>query len=430
MNSPHSVSGPKALLRRLLADKAGVTALMFAIFSSAILILGVGSIDLMAVFSAQARLQAIADSAALAAAPALGLAADGAVARGRAEAFVEGQLGQWSDAPTVVATYQVVTEGGERGIRVLLRANRPSFFVNLLPMGGWNFAGDATAVSVGKTPLCVLGIGTDTDTQNINIRDSSRLMAPDCGIHSNTNIIGGYAAIVEGRKIQAVGTASGGTMTPAPGKGAASIADPFASMTFPSLNGCPFSGNGQSNPDKYEDDRTYYFEPGTHCRPIEIGNKTRVVLKPGDHFFRKNLVLKGSARLEGEDVFLFFDHGSDPFFDGEHTKVNLVGRKSGLYAGMVMATVAGGQPNITIPGSKVERLLGVVYVPNGFLEVKGSGVAAEDSAWTVSGAREIKSTGTARIQINADYESSDVPVPNGVGPNSGGLGGSGTRLAN
>jgi hypothetical protein len=97
---------------------------------------------------------------------------------------------------------------------------------------------------------------------------------------------------------------------------------------------------------------------------------------------------------------------------------------------MVMATVGGNSPNITLPGEKVERLLGVVYVRTGFLEVSGTGVAAEDSAWTVIVARQIHSTGTARIQINADYGSSDVPVPNGVGPNGGGLGGNGTRLVN
>jgi hypothetical protein len=97
---------------------------------------------------------------------------------------------------------------------------------------------------------------------------------------------------------------------------------------------------------------------------------------------------------------------------------------------MVMATVAGNQPDIILPGKNVERLLGVVYIrhPNGSLKVSGSGAAAEDSAWTVIVASKIISSADATIRINADYESSDVPVPNGVGPNGGGLGGGGTRL--
>ena len=418
----------RALMQRLLRETRGSIALKFALAVPAVAMLSVGAIDLLAVMSAKTRLQDIADSAALAAAPALALAADEAAARGRAEAFVAGQLSQWADAPTVEAAYEVIEQDDQRAIQVRLEGHRISFFANMLPPGGWHFEALATAVSVGKTPLCVLGIGTRT--QIISIRDSSRLMAPDCGIHSNTDIFGGNAARIEGRKIQAVGSASGGTMTPAPGQGAAPIADPFASMSFPSLNGCPFTGNGQSNPRIYKDGGTHYLEPGIHCQPIQIGSRTTVVLKPGDHFFRKNLDLRAIGRLEGEDVFLFFDHGSDPLFGGNGTRVNLVGRKSGPYAGMVMATVAGNQPNITLPGSNVERLLGVVYARTGFLEVNGTGVAAEDSAWTVIVARQIHSTGTARIQINADYESSDVPVPNGVGPNAGGMGANGTRLVN
>ena len=422
------------LLQRLLRETRGSIALKFALAVPAVAMLSVGAIDLAAVTTAQSRLQAIADAAALAAAPTLGLAADEAVARGRAEAFVEAQLSQWVDAPTVEATYEVIEQDEQRAIQVKLEGHRISFFANMLPPGGWHFEALATAVSVGKTPLCVLGTGTTG--LMIDVLGSSRIMAPDCGIHSNAQIKVQDpapplpAAQIEGRKIQSRLTAIGGGMTPTPGQGAAEIVDPFASMSFPSLDGCPFTGNGQINPMKFEDGGTYYFEPGIHCRPIQIGYNTRVILKPGDHFFRKNLVLQGRARLEGEDVFLFFNHVSDPDFNGQFARVNLVGRKSGPYAGMVMATVGGGSPNIILPGEKVERLLGVVYVRNGFLQVTGNGVAAEDSAWTVIVARQVLLNGTARIRINADYDGSDVPVPNGVGPNAGGMGASGTRLVN
>jgi hypothetical protein len=416
------------MMQGLLRETRGSIALNFALAVPAVAMLSVGAIDLLAVMSAKTRLQDIADAAALAAAPTLGLAADEATALGRAEAFVEAQLSQWAGAPTVEAEYEVIEQDDQRAIQVKLEGHRISFFANMLPPGGWRFEALATAVSVGKTPLCVLGTGTTG--LMIDVLGSSRIMAPDCGIHSNAQIKVEGTAQIEGRKIQSRLTAIGGGMTPTPGQGAAAIVDPFVSMTFPSLDGCPFTGYGQSNPMKFEDGGTYYFEPGIHCRPIQIGYNTRVILRPGDHFFRKNLVLQGRARLEGEDVFLFFDHGSDPNFSGQFTQVNLVGRKSGPYAGMVMATVGGGQPNIILPGEKVERLLGVVYVRNGFLQVSGNGVAAEESAWTVIVAKQVLSNGTARIRINADYDGSDVPVPNGVGPNAGGMGASGTRLVN
>jgi len=415
-------------MQRLLRETRGSIALNFALAVPAVAMLSVGAIDLLAVMSAKTRLQDIADAAALAAAPTLGLAADDAVALGRAEAFVEAQLSQWAGAPTVEAEYEVIEQDEERAIQVRLEGHRISFFANMLPPGGWRFEALATAVSVGKTPLCVLGTGTVG--RMIDLVGSSRIMAPDCGVHSNAEIIVQGTAQIEGRKIQSVLTATGGGMTPAPGQGAASIADPFASMSFPSLNGCPFSGNGQSNPITYEDNGTHYLDPAIHCRPIIIKNLTTVVLRPGDHFFRKNVQLLGHGKLQGEDVFLFFDHGSDPLFGGMYARVNLIGRKSGPYAGMVMATVGGNSPNIVLPGSNVEQLLGVVYVRNGFLQVTGTGVAAEDSAWTVIVAKQVLSNGTARIRINADYDGSDVPVPIGVGPNAGGMGASGTRLVN
>ncbi|WP_298098992.1 pilus assembly protein TadG-related protein [Brevundimonas sp.] len=416
------------IVQGLLRETRGSIALNFALAVPAVAMLSVGAIDLLAVMSAKTRLQDIADAAALAAAPTLGLAADEAAARGRAEAFVVAQLSQWAGAPTVEAEYEVIEQDEERAIQVRLEGHRISFFANMLPPGGWRFEALATAVSVGKTPLCVLGTGTSG--RMIDLVGSSRIMAPDCGVHSNAEIIVQGTAQIEGRKIQSVLAATGGGMTPTPGQGAASIADPFASMGFPSLNGCPFTGNGQSNPITYEDNGTHYLDPAIHCRPIIIKNLTTVVLRPGNHFFRKNLQLLGHGRLQGEDVFLFFDHGSDPLFGGMYARVNLIGRKSGPYAGMVMATVAGNSPNIILPGSNVERLLGVVYVRNGFLQVTGNGVAAEDSAWTVIVARQVLSNGVARIRINADYDGSDVPVPIGVGPNAGGMGASGTRLVN
>ncbi|MEY3842212.1 MAG: hypothetical protein RLZZ542_1322 [Pseudomonadota bacterium] len=415
-------------MQGLLRETRGSIALNFALAVPAVAMLSVGAIDLLAVMSAKTRLQDIADAAALAAAPTLGLAADEAVALGRAEAFVVAQLSQWAGAPAVEAEYEVIEQDEQRAIQVRLEGHRISFFANMLPPGGWRFEALATAVSVGKTPLCVLGTGTFG--RMIELVGSSRIMAPDCGVHSNAQIEMKGTAQINGRKIQSVLQAVGGGMTPTPGVGAAPIVDPFASMSFPSLNGCPFSGNGQSNPITYEDNGTHYLDPGIHCRPIIIKNLTKVVLRPDDHFFRKNLQLLGHGRLNGEDVFLFFDHGSDPLFGGMFARVNLVGRKSGPYAGMVMATVGGNSPDIVLPGSNVEQLLGVVYVRNGFLQVTGNGVAAEDSAWTVIVARRVLANGAARIRINADYDGSDVPVPNGVGPNAGGLGPSGTRLVN
>jgi hypothetical protein len=203
-------------------------------------------------------------------------------------------------------------------------------------------------------------------------------------------------------------------------------------MRFPSLDGCLGLPPEKSKAVNYGPGGTFSLPAGPHCGPITVHNNATLKLEPGDHFFRKSFTLSKAASLTGEDVFLFFDHGSDPWFNGAGASVQLIGRKSGTYAGMVMATIGGNTPDIIIPGENVKKLEGVVYVPKGLLEVTGKGTAAAESNWTVIVAHQIKATGSKNssptIRINADYESSDVPVPNGVGPTGGLPGGEGTRI--
>jgi hypothetical protein len=414
--------------KRLWSSTRGSIAQLAAVAIPALSLVSIGTVELVAVSGSESRIQSIADAAALQGAQHLSLAVDPKVVKERTASFVEAQFAGWSDAPAYQATYEIVDWNGQNAIRVLLNGNRPSFFSSKLPEGGWKFRGEATAAPVGKTPLCVLASGSSGVTGGmIDIDDTSAVEAPDCGVHSNADIILGQPSQLTGRRIQAVLTATGGTMTPAPGTGAAEIKDPFATMTFPSLDGCPPSP-GQTNPVIYGPHGTYSLPAGIHCQPITVEANATLKLEPGDHFFRKSLTLSGPASLTGEDVFLFFDHGSDPFFTGKGASVKLIGRKSGTYAGMVMATIGGNTPDIPIPGENVKKLEGVVYVRKGLLEVTGKGTAAAESNWTVIVAAQIKTAGSATIRINSDYESSDVPVPNGVGPSGGLPGGEGTRI--
>lgn len=414
--------------KRLWASTRGSIAQLAAVAIPCCALVSIGAAELVAVSASESRFQSIADAGALEGAHHLSLAVDPAVVRERTASFVEAQFDGWSDAPAYQGTYEIVDWNGQSAIKVLLNGNRPSFFANLLPRGGWKFRSEATAAPVGRTPLCVLATGSSGQTSNINLAGSSVIEAPDCGVHSNAEIVLDNQAQIAGRRIQAVLTATGGTMMPAPGTGAAAITDPFASMTFPNTNSCPLNGKGQPKPIVFGPHGTHFLPPGIHCRPIIVKNNATLVLEPGDHSFHKSLQLQGPARLTGEDVFLFFDEESNPHLNGASAGVNLVGRKSGPYAGMVMATIAGDKPDIVLPAKIVKQLLGVVYVRNGVLEVSGVGLAAEDSAWTVIVAKQVKTTSSARIRINADYDGSDVPVPNGVGPSGGQPGGDGTRL--
>lgn len=130
---------------RFLRESGGALALRFAFVGPAVFLLVVGGVDLLAVNRSQDRLQTIADGAAAAGASVLASGTDPAAARGRAASYVADQMRQWPNAPVYEAKYEIVDGSGRRALRVVLSGHRPSFLANMLPPGGWNFVGDASA---------------------------------------------------------------------------------------------------------------------------------------------------------------------------------------------------------------------------------------------------------------------------------------------
>ncbi len=406
-----------ALAGRLRSDTRGNIALMAALIGPAVLLLGVGAIDLMAVNSAQSRLQSIADAGALAGAPQLALATDGSAARERAASFVAAEVSQWEGAPTYTGTYEVIEQGGQRAIRVILKGHRPSFFANMLPPGGWNFVGQATATSVGLVPLCVLITRSD-NSKVLHIKDSSRLTARSCMVHSNNDILVEGGGSITSAAVQAV-TSARGNMSPSPGTGAAPIPDPFAGLNLEMERGLSCPVGGLVEPTKLMVG-IRRISPGVHCGGLSISKTATVILEPGEHWFlRGSLVVQDTARLEGDNVVLFFDRASR-FEFRDNALVRLAGRTEGPYAGIVMGSTRDNTLDFNISSDNVESLLGVVYVPAARVVVEGRADVARDSAWTVIVAHNLLMKGSPSLYINADYNRSRVPVPAGVGPQTGG----------
>lgn len=403
-------------LRLLGADTRGNIALGFALFAPGLILLGVGAIDLYAVHTAQSRMQSIADAGALAGAPALALATDGAAAKERAAAFVAAQMSQWDGAPSFVGTYEIVNQGGQRAIKVLLEGHRPSFFANMLPPGGWNFSGEATATSLGLVPLCVLVTG-GSQSKVLYVRDAGRISAPACMVHSNRDIL------VEGGSIQASAvqavTSASGAISPSPGTGAARIDDPFSGLDLDRDRHLECVVTALTEPLKLAIGVTR-LRPGVHCGGLEASGNSTLILEPGEHWFLGgHLIIREGARLQGDDVVLFFDKASK-FEFRDTALVRLSGRTDGIYAGIVMGATRDNTQDFVISSDNVESLLGVLYVPNAQLIVEGKADVARDSAWTVIVSKNLQLKGSPSLFINANYNSTTVPVPNGVGPRTGG----------
>ena len=400
-----------ARLRDFPRSDRGAIAIQFALALPTLALAVAGVTDLAAVYAAKQKLEDIGDAAALAGAKELGLAIAEEAAVERAEAFVDEQLARWSRAPKVTQSISVEEIDGQRVLVVKLNGHRVSFFVNLLPPGGWNFEVVAHATSVGRTPLCVLGIG-DAGQTVISVADSSRLSAPQCMVHSNRDVIAN--GIIAAGAVQAV-TRATGSITPQAGVGAAAIEDPFIGLALEENQSC-----GGAKSVEVVSSGTHYADPGVHCGGYKLKGDARLILRPGEHWFLGgHLDLSDEAKLEGDDVVLFFDKQSKFDFTG-NSVVRLDGRRSGAYAGMVVAATRGNTQRFLISSDNVDTLLGVIYVPQATLVVDGDAEVARDSAWTVIVARWLELRGSASLVINANYDSSTVPVPDGVGPNAGG----------
>jgi hypothetical protein len=406
------------LLERFAANKRGNVALIFAIGLPAMILGALGAVDLTSVVTDRTKMQAVADFSALNAAKQLALDTSPATAT-RAKNEAESELAEIAKRWSLTIDAQVVEDG--KAVQVSVRGHRPSYFHDMLPKGGWTASASATAEIEGLTPLCVLGSGDNTGgllglglgaTPNvIALKNTAHLSAASCLVQSNNAIKVSNSAAVEAQAVQAVGDASG-AITPAAMTGAATIDDPFASLNtnVPSLctdlNVKLTAG-------------TTTLQPGVHCGVISVLNNAKLILAPGEHyFFASTLTLANNSKLIGVDVALIFDTLS-LFAFTDQSDIELEGRKTGPFAGFVIATTKGNTKTFTISTTAAHKLLGVVYIPSGMLSVTGNSQVAENSAWTVIVAKALSISGGANLVVNAGYTVNNVPpVPTGVGPSA------------
>ena len=202
--------------------------------------------------------------------------------------------------------------------------------------------------------------------------------------------------------------------------GAEAIADPFATRTI-TIPACPGAGV-----DWEQEGGSHTLSPGVHCGEYQLHGNATLTLLPGEHYFRSGyFMVHGTARLVGDGVTVFFD-SSSTLQVKESPRIDLKGSKSGAWAGVVLVSARDNTNDLLLSSDNVDRLEGVIYLPAAKLVVSGgAGTLAQQSNWTVTVTKALVVTGSPTLVINADYGKSDVPVPAGVGPPTGG-----TRLLN
>ena len=392
---------------RLIADRRGGLATMAGILLPAGIVVGAAAIDLSSVYSDRGAMQQAADATALAMAKQLTVANVSGI-DDRARAMVADELTDVAKRVTLTTTVKIPTDNSS--VTITVDGSRPSFFANLLPPGGFKMHAQATAEPLGQMPLCVLSAAGNGAA--LRLDDSSQMTANGCLVQSNSDVSVTNSGLLQAGTVQAVGKAEG-RITPAPQTDAQAIPDPFASMTISPPPGCQLL-------DLVYDVGIQLLSPGVHCGKITVQKGATAVMLPGEHYFiNGKLELKDSATLQGDDVALVFDDNSSMKF-GDDSKIDLGGRKTGKFAGFVIATTKANTNTFEISSDSARKLLGTIYIPSAQLHVSGIGTrVADQSAWTVIVAKGVQIGGTANLVINHDYAGSPVPVPQGVGPATG-----------
>lgn len=392
-------------LRQFSRDRHGGVALIAGLALPAILTLAVGAIDLVSVNNDRAAIQDALDEAALQAASQLAVSDSSALGQ-RTQAYLDERLAQVRDRCRYDIKTVVAADG--RSVRVVLEGTRMSYFGNILPPGGWPLHISATAQPMGQVPLCVLSMGADEKSM-ISMKDQATITANGCLVHSDSDIKVASTALLQASTVQAAGLATG-RIVPQAQNGAGTIEDPFAAMTIHAESLClPVSILYNTG--------LIPLPSGVHCGDITVDESATLTLLPGEHYFMKGkLELKKTAKLVGSDVVLIFDKDSD-FKFGDRAQINLQGRKSGAYAGFVIATTRKNDHTFEISSTAARELLGTIYIPSAKLAVAGTGGSvADQSAWTVIVAKSIEISEGPKLVINSNYGAASVPVPQGVGP--------------
>lgn len=429
----HAVS----IARSFVQDRRGGVLMVVGLAMPVLAMAVAAAVEYGSLASRRSTLQKAADAAALAGAQQLRLSnsTDGTV-DGIVKAVV------LSVAPTPLGS---LTNTGSAvldkrsSVQVSIREVVPTLMGKLLSLPTMDLGVSAIAKISGTTKLCLLTLETSKG-KALNLDKDSLLTAGGCAVYSNSTDKKGLnaennAQATASMICSAGGVSNKGTLSPTPTTDCPAMADPLASIPRLSTGSC------MSTDLKIKGSQTLW--PGTYCKGVEISGSAQVTMMPGVYIFDDGpLVVKDTASLSGQNVgFYFTGNAGGLRFDPDST-ISLTAPKDPPMAGLlffedrsVSSPVApppgpkgaappppyGSQPmrEYRITSNNAPTLLGTIYLPAGRLIIDASKPVSDRSAFTVIVARQLDLNSGPNLYLNTNYGSTDIPVPDGVGPKTG-----------
>ena len=387
------------------------------------------AVDYSFAASTRSKMQAVADSAALASVRELQLARTDA---SRIVAIASNVVSSsMQDAKSSVAVdFKTMT------VRVVVEKQYTPF---VLPAGATLLRATATAKMSGSMPLCLLGLNPSAPG-TITLDQSALLTAPGCLVQSNSTNKNGLESLQDAVLHAGMICTAGGKVqtrnanfSPPPTTDCPVLQDPLSSRTPPSVGGC------NSN-NKVIDGSTATLQPGVYCGGLRLTNAAAVTLASGIFVIKDGpLVVDAGASISGTGVSIYLTGSAANLTFDADSSVNLAAPKDGPLAGILIfddpsgvsapakapksGRGAAGRGKKTgaprqhqILSDNARNLLGTIYMPKGEIIIDALKPIADKSAYTVLVVNQLHLYSGPNLILNTDYSATSVPVPMGVGP--------------
>jgi len=456
-------------LQSLAKNRDGNIAMTFALLTPLLFIAAGVGIDFQAWLAQKAELQEAADTLALRGARELLL-------ENSSEATIESMLAATATkqfGPTLGSfemTPAVNTTDDQVNVRIA-QPSKQSFFLSQFIPHEDPIVVDATAQAKGVTNVCVIAL-EESKADAISGATAAKLDAKKCAILSNSRSSTGInvksLAKIAASVICSAGGAAGGSLnySPMPILDCPQYDDPLAERTPPSVGGCDHintqlapsasavtmastlaggggsgsSGGGSGSKTSSTTATTSVasidgavsgtlpnyervdISPGVYCGGLRAIGTVDVHAAPGVYVMKDGpLRLDAGARLYGKNVGVYFDGDASIFEFRTNSIVNLTAPKTGLMAGLLFWESASAPENRThsILSENARELLGTIYLPRGRLAINTKTPIADASAYTAIVVKNLAMDGSPQLVLNTDYNATDIPTPEGVGPTGG-----------
>lgn len=403
---------------RLARDRSGAIMVVMGL-AAPVVALGVSAaVEYGNLITHRARLQKAVDAGATAAGKQLTLFNNtDTVVVSTARSVALGTLADYASTNRDAVTISATIQNNRKTVAVQAVETVSSLMGRLLTLPGQTVSAKASATVFGETKLCILVLEPSQDNA-MQLQDTAQVSAPQCSAYSNSASALGITAVV-GASMRASGICSAGgyvsvlaNLSPTPQTGCAPIADPLSNRNVSASSMCDYT-------DKSVDGGTVTLTPGVYCNGLKISKDAVVTLAAGTYTIDGGqLLVDGNATMQGTDVGIFLRGDKATIKFDKDSTINLTAPRSGDMAGFLIFEDRSAPllREHKISSDNARQLLGTIYLPRGSLKVDAKRPVADQSAYTVIVARQVKLKNSPNLVMNAMYANSNVPVPDGVGP--------------